>query len=377
MDIRWGAAARRSIVATAIAALLGGLALPAAAQQPPVRIGVLMPTKSLVGKQGQQGAVVAAEMINADGGILNGRRIELVVYDTNFQPAEGVGAAQRLLNQDKIKFIAGEISSTVALAVVQLAQANGALFMAAVPKHPDVTASGYDRVFRLNSTTAMDARDFDAVLTEKVKPTKVAVLAENSDFGRLTTANLRKLFGSKVVAAEAYDMTQNDFSTLVTKVKGSGADLVCIAGSNMEQYGNILRLMQELKLDAKRCVMPGILNSEGVRVAGAAADNAFSADIYVPSLDNPLNKRFVAAYQAKYKETPEKIEELGFESIWLLAQAMQKAGTADDPAKVAKVLHDNKWDTPRGVVAFDKNGQAESGALINLVVKDGKLVPAP
>ena len=373
-----GIVARRSVIATTIAALLGSFTVGAAAQQPPpVRVGVLMPIKSLVGKQGHQGAVVAAEMINADGGILGGRRIELVVYDTNFQPAEGVGAAQRLLNQDKIKFIAGEISSTVALAVVQLAQANGALFMAAVPKHPDVTASGYDRVFRLNSTTAMDARDFDIVLTEKIKPSKVAILAENSDFGRLTIANLRKLFGNKVVAAEAYDMTQNDFSTLVTKVKGSGADLVCIAGSNMEQYGNILRLMQELKLDAKRCVMPGILNSEGVRVAGNAAESAFSADIYVPSLDNPLNKRFVAAYQAKYKETPEKIEELGFESIWLLAKAMQKAGTADDPAKVAKVLHEDKWETPRGIVTFDKNGQAASGALINLVVKDGKLIPAP
>jgi branched-chain amino acid transport system substrate-binding protein len=362
----------------AIAVALCSLAVSAAAQQtPPVRIGVLMPTKSLVGKQGLQGATVAAEMINADGGILGGRRIELVVYDTNFQPAEGVGAAQRLLNQDKVKFIAGEISSTVALAVVQLAQANGALFMAAVPKHPDVTASGYDRVFRLNSTTAMDARDFDAVLTEKVKPAKVAVLAENSDFGRLTIANMRKLFGDKIVAAETYEMTQNDFSTLVTKVKGSGADLVCIAGSNMEQYGNILRLAQELKVEARRCLMPGILNSEGVRVAGNAAEGAFSADIYVPGLDNPLNKRFVAAYETKYKQTPEKIEMLGFESIWLLAKAMQKAGTVDDTAKVAKTLHDEKWETPRGTVAFDKSGQALSGALINLTVKDGKIVAAP
>jgi branched-chain amino acid transport system substrate-binding protein len=351
---------------------------PALAQSSqPVRIGVLMPTKSLVGKQGQQGAALAAEMLNADGGILGGRKIELVVYDTNFQPAEGVSAAQRLLNQDKVKFIAGEISSTVALAVVQLAQANGALFMAAVPKHPDVTASGYDRVFRLNSTTAMDAKDFDAVLTDKLKPTKVAVLAENSDFGRLTVTNMRTLFGSKLVAAENYEMTQNDFSTLVTKVKGSGADLVCIAGSNMEQYGNILRLMQELKVDAKRCVMPGILNSEGVRVAGNSAEGAISADIYVPTLDNPLNKRFVAAYEAKFKETPEKIEVLGFESIWLLAKAMQKAGTADDTAKVAKVLHDEKWETPRGTVTFDKNGQAQSGALINLTVKNGKLISTP
>ena len=364
----------------ALAAAFCGMAFFAPAQQAaaqsgqPVRIGVLMPTKSLVGKQGHQGAVLAAEMINADGGILAGRKIELVVYDTNFQPAEGVSAAQRLLNQDKIKFIAGEISSTVALAVVQLAQANGALFMAAVPKHPDVTASGYDRVFRLNSTTSMDAKDFDTVLTQQVKPAKVAILAENSDFGRLTIANMRKLFSDKVVAAETYEMTQNDFSTLVTKVKGSGADLLCIAGSNMEQYGNILRLTQELKLDAKRCLMPGILNSEGVRVAGAAAEGAFSADIYVPSLDNALNKRFVAAYQEKFKVTPEKIELLGFESIWLIAKAMQKAGTADDTAKVAKLLHDEKWETPRGQLTFDKNGQAQSGPLINLSVKNGKLV---
>jgi len=364
----------------ALAAAFCGMAFFAPAQQAaaqsgqPVRIGVLMPTKSLVGKQGHQGAVLAAEMINADGGILAGRKIELVVYDTNFQPAEGVSAAQRLLNQDKIKFIAGEISSTVALAVVQLAQANGALFMAAVPKHPDVTASGYDRVFRLNSTTSMDAKDFDTVLTQQVKPAKVAILAENSDFGRLTIANMRKLFSDKVVAAETYEMTQNDFSTLVTKVKGSGADLLCIAGSNMEQYGNILRLTQELKLDAKRCLMPGILNSEGVRVAGTAAEGAFSADIYVPSLDNALNKRFVAAYQEKFKETPEKIELLGFESIWLIAKAMQKAGTADDTAKVAKLLHDEKWETPRGQLTFDKNGQAQSGPLINLSVKNGKLV---
>ncbi len=53
---------------------------------------------------------------------------------------------------------------------------------------------------------------------------------------------------------------------------------------------------------------------------------------------------------------------------------MQKAGTADDPAKVAKVLREDKWETPRGIVTFDKNGRAASGALINLVVKDGKLI---
>jgi branched-chain amino acid transport system substrate-binding protein len=345
-----------------------------ATAQAPVKVGVLMPTKSLVGKQGMQGAQLAAELINADGGILGGRKVELVIYDTNFQPNEGVAAAQRLIAQDGVKVIAGEISSTVALAVLQVTRSTGTLFVAAVPKHPDVTKSGYDRVFRLNSTTAMDA-EFDAVLKNEVKPERVVVIAENSDFGRLTVDNMRKLFGPQLAMGETYEMNQSDFSTLVTKARGTGADLMCVAGSNMEQYGSILRTAEEMRFGAKRCLMPGILNSRGVQIAGRAAEGVFSADIYVPSLDTPLNRRFVSAYEARFKETPEKIEALGFESVWLAAQAMDKAGTADDMGKVAQTLRADAWTTPRGVVRFDGAGQASSGNLIRLVVKDGKIVP--
>lgn len=349
-------------------------AAAAAAAQAPVKIGVLMPTKSLVGKQGTQGAQLAAEMINADGGILGGRRVELVIYDTNFQPNEGVAAAQRLISQDGVKVIAGEISSTVALAVLQVARSTGTLFVAAVPKHPDVTKSGYDRAFRLNSTTAMDA-EFDAVLKEEVKPERVVVIAENSDFGRLTIDNMKKLFGPRLVLGETYEMNQSDFTTLVTKARGTGADLLCVAGSNMEQYGSVLRTAEELRFGAKRCLMPGILNSRGVQIAGRAAEGAMSADIYVPSLDTPLNRRFVSAYEARFKETPEKIEVLGFESVWLAAQAMARAGTAEDMARVAQALRAGTWTSPRGEVRFDASGQASSGPLIRLTVKDGRIVP--
>ena len=360
-----------------VAAVLVTLAATQAQAQAPVKIGVLMPSKSLVGKQGLQGAQMAAEMINAEGGILGGRKIELISYDSNFQPNEGVAAAQRLLTQDGVKVITGEISSTVALAVLQVAKASNALFVAAVPKHPDVTKGGYDRVFRLNSTTAMDSGEFDAYLKNEIKPTKVAVIAENSDFGRLTIANMKQLFGAQLVLSETYEMNQADFNTLVTKAKGSGADLVCLAGSNMEQYGNILRVQEELKFGARRCLMPGILNTRGVQVAGKAAEGAFSADIYVPSIQNPLNQKFVAAYSAKFKETPEKIELLGFEAIWITAQAMQKAGSSDDTAKIAQAMRANTWTTPRGTVRFDKDGQASSGPLTRLLVKDGKIVPMP
>ncbi len=360
--------ARRVLLAAGVL-----FACAAVQAQTAVKIGLIAPTKSLVGKQAVQGAQIAADFVNADGGVLGGRKIELITYDTNFQPNEGVAVTQRLLTQDGVKVIVGEISSTVALATLQLARASNAVFIAAVPKHPDVTKSGYDKVFRLNSTTEMDG-EFVAALKADAKVQKVAVIAENSDFGRVTIDGMKAQLGARVVMSDTYEMTQSDFSTLVTKAKASGADTVCIAGSNMEQYGNILRLQDELKLTARRCVMPGILNSRGVQIAGKGAEGAFSADIYVPSLQNPLNKRFVDGYQAKFKETPEKIEVLGFEAVWLAAQAMQKAGSADDTAKIAQALHGNTWDTPRGKVKFDNTGQASAGGLLPLVVKDGKIL---
>lgn len=359
--------------ASAVALVGAILAHSPAVAQTAVKIGFIAPTKSLVGAQLLQGAQVAVDTINASGGVL-GRKIQLIEYDTAFQPSEGVTAAQRLINQDGVKVIAGEISSTVALAVLQVARSAGVLYVAAVPKHPDVTKSGYDRLFRLNSTTAMDA-EFNDVLKNEIRPQKVAVIAENSDFGQLTVASMKTLFGSKVVLGETYEMSQSDFSTLVTKTKAAGADLICIAGANMEQYGNILRSLQELKVPGRRCVMPGILNSKGVELAGPGAEDAFSADIYVASMPGNLNKKFVDSFRTRFGHAPEKIEVLGFESIWLVAQAMTKAGTADDAGKIGSTLRSNTWNTPRGDVKFDATGQASSGGLIRLVVKDGLLVP--
>ncbi|MBX3540867.1 MAG: ABC transporter substrate-binding protein, partial [Chelatococcus sp.] len=68
----------------------------------PVKLGLINPIKTLIGKQNVEGAQLAVEMLNQDGGILGGRKIELVTYDTNFSPPEGVAAIQRLLTQDKV-----------------------------------------------------------------------------------------------------------------------------------------------------------------------------------------------------------------------------------------------------------------------------------
>lgn len=340
-----------------------------------VKIGVIFPIKNLIGKQGAQGAELAAEMLNKAGGVVDGRPVKLIVYDTNYAPVEGVAAVQRLLTEDEVKFVVGEISSTVALAVIPVVESEGALVMFSVPKHPDVTASGYDKVFRLNSTTAIDAVSFDSYLKDDIAPKKVAVLAENNDFGRLTIDNMKKLFGDKLAFSDFFGVQQSDYSSLASNAKASGADLLCIVASNPEQSGNLLRAVSDMGYTGKRCLMPGLLNNSLPQVAGAVAEGVFSEDVYAPSLDNELNKMFVADYKAKYGVVPGKIEVLGFESVWVLGNAMKVAGT-DDVEKVSATLRQQEWKTPRGTLRFDETGQAISDKLYRVEVKDGQVVEA-
>lgn len=338
-----------------------------------IPIGVIFPTKSIIGRQGVQGANIAADFVNADGGV-GGKQVKLVVYDTNFAPVEGVAAIQRLLTQDDVRVVVGEISSTVALAAIPVAKSEDALLMFSVPKHPDVTKSDYDRVFRLNTTTVMDAISFNDYLLKTVAPNKVALLAENNDLGRLSIDDAKKSFGSKLVFTDIFEVKQSDFSSLASNTRGSGADLVCIVASNPEQSGNLLKSMADVGFAPKRCLMPGLLNNDVPKVAGKAANGVFSEDIYSPSIDTDLNRKFVKAYEAKYNSTPGKIELLGFESVWIVAQAMRKAGTTTDTKKLAEVLRSNKWTSPRGAVSFDVAGQASSDHVYRVEVKDGQVV---
>jgi branched-chain amino acid transport system substrate-binding protein len=350
---------------------LMALAAGAFAQPAPATVGVLYPIKTLLGQQGKRGSELAVELINASGGVASGQPLKLIVYDDNYQPADGVAAARRLASEDKVAIVAGTINSAVALGVAQVARQNNMLFLAAITKAPQVTE--YDRAFRFNPLVATEGAVFNQYLKDKVKPNRLAVVVENGDYGRSIIADMKQSFGDKVVAAELYEiLKQTDFSTLASRVKASNPDVVCLAFSSIEQGGNLLRTLKEAGVSARRCILPGSVTPALLQVAGPAAEGAFTMDVWAPAGANDTNKKFVSAFQAKYNELPSKVDFLAFESIWVLGQAMRKAGTSTDTAKIAATLREGSWDSPRGAVRFVDN-QAVAAGFVNLAVKDGRI----
>lgn len=370
---------RRLFVAAVGAALsssvfAGSLAL--AQEAGTVRIGLLAPTRTLLGGQAVEAAQIAAAMINEKGGAA-GHKIELVVYDDANSPVESVSGVQRLIDQEDISIVVGPYGSTQALAVLPIAQDEELLFLPVAPKHPDVTRSGYDKVFRFNSTVAEDGEVLGEYL-RSLDPKAIAYIGDNNETGRAYLAGLRSFFpddaNNRVVFEQFYDSSSSDFSGIVTDARASGADTLYLAGINVEQYGNILRVAKELGFTPANLVLaPGILNARAVELAAGGAEGAVTTDIYVPSIDTELNKQFVEAYRAKRNVDPEKLEMLWFEGVWTLGQAIEKVGSADDVQALAEVLHSEAFESPRGELRFDETGQAQSKPFI-VGVTDGVVV---
>jgi branched-chain amino acid transport system substrate-binding protein len=227
---------------------------------------------------------------------------------------------------------------------------------------------------RANTTTTMDIEAFKPALLAAAKGEKVGLITENTDAWIESRKSVHALFTApgQVVFDDKYEVQQNDFTALVTNAKQSGAGLLCIMGTTPEHYSNIIRAAGEIGYHPKIALVPGLIFPEAVAIAGKAMNGAFSADVYVPNIDNAENRAFVAAFQKEYGKKPDKGVELGFESVWVIAKAADKAGTADDTAKIAKTIKATTWNLPRGEIRYDDKGQAH-GKYYTITVKDDQI----
>ncbi|WP_127600674.1 ABC transporter substrate-binding protein [Nitratireductor alexandrii] len=363
----------KTFIKKTLAATVAALALSGAAQaQDALKIGLVAPIKTIGGEEFQRGADLAAEMINEAGGV-GGSPIELIAYDDGYEPAQAVSAGRRLFSEDGVKLIVGGYNSAVAVALLQVVQQNQGVMIAAPAIHPDITK--YERGFRTNFTLAQNVlalRQFvDAVDPEA----RIAIIAENGDYGRLVSGLLEKEFGDQVVESDLYEiMAQTDFSSIATRIKEQNPTLVAGVWGATEQGAAMMRAIREAGIDATLFPMPGNLTPQLIGLASDTMEGAYSADIWDASLQNDANVAFVEAFKAKFGETPGKLSFLGYEAVDLMAHAVTVAGSADDTDAIAAALRDGEFETPRGTLDFvDNQATANGNRLVEVVNVNGTI----
>jgi len=343
----------------------------------PIRIGLLAPITGNLARWGgyaQNGAGLAADEINAAGGVL-GRPLQVVAADSQCQPAQGVSALRRLITADRATFIIGDICSSVTLAAMPVVAESKVILVNAGSSHPDITykagVGGNAWTFRNYPTDELRTQ----IVTEyvvKQGARRFSILNVDSDFGRgaaiLSKKQLDKL-GGTLLSEDYFKSGETDFAPVLTKIKGLKPDVLLVYGLP----DSVPPLTAQMKAQGLKVKLAGVAEFTTPdiikRSQADVLEGAVEGMSWAPILGGEGNRAFVEAYRKRAGDAPQVHAFTHYESLKLLARAIADAGTVDT-ATVREALARIQYDGLMGRVRFDDHNQAEVPMAV-LAVENG------
>lgn len=319
-------------------------------------------------------AKLVVEGVNAKGGIL-GKQVEVIAEDDVCKPEVATNTATKLATAG-VTVVVGHVCSGATKAALDIYKDAKIIAMSGSATNPDLTQSGkYPNFFRTIASDDAQARlevDF-ALDTLKLK--KIAVLHDKGDYGK-GLAEFAKTFIEKsgkgqVVLFEGVTPGAVDYSSVVNKIKQSGAEAVIFGGYHPEA-SKIVSEMRKKKMKTVFISDDGVKDETFIKVAGKFAEGVYATGPKDTS-SNPMDKAVKEAYKKAYGEDVGVFSINGYAATQALLNAIQKAGSTDYDA-IVKALRTEYVDTPLGKIKFDDRGDAIGVGFSVYQVKDGKYV---
>jgi branched-chain amino acid transport system substrate-binding protein len=367
------------IVASMMLTACGG----AAATQKEIKIAILAPLSGAVptfGVSTRDGALLAIDEWNAKGGVL-GAKIVPVVADSQCEADPAVNAANKVIDQDKVGYIIGEVCSKASIPLSEVANAKHVVQISPTSTNASVT---------LNADGSVKPYTFRACFIDPFQGTVGAKFAlgtlkaktafilfdQGNDYVRGLAEAFEKAFtagGGTIAGKETYTGQDTDFSAILAKVSEAKPDLVYLP-----DYYNIVNLVAA-QAKEKGIVAP-FMGGDGWDSSDLdmkAADGGYYTNHYSPEDTRPIVQSWLKTYGAKYQDkdkkaiVPDALATLAYDATNLMIAAIQKAGV-DDPSKVKDALAALSWEGVSGTITFDAQHNPIKAAVV-LQVKDGKI----
>jgi len=340
---------------------------------PPVEkvvVGLLAPKTGVMGVHGESmemGAKVAETVLNKRGGI-NGKTVEVVVVDTQSDPAVTAQRARELIERKHVNLLMGTGLSSSTLAAIPIATNANVPFIYSMDGEAKTCQPGKPNevsklVWGAGFTERMIVRPFLSFLVEKILPkhakSKVYFLGGDYVFPRATNQYARSVaeaMGLKVVGEEYADVSTTDYTPVIRRIMKSRADLLLVTNPGSAAV-TFMRQAQQLGLSDKMIVSGfATFAQEAVSGMGNASQGVYYANRYSDLIDSPVNAAFVAEFRNLYPNQPllpgPTVAAGGYGALMVAAEAFQKAGSTD-PAAFYKAMRGLEMDLPQGHVIVD------------------------
>ena len=359
-------------------ALAAAISFGSAKAQEEILIGVSTPVTGPVAYGSEhelRGVKLAVEEINANGGVL-GKPIKLSIEDNQCNPSVSVTATTKLIDQGVVAVLGAQCSSAVLAAMPVFMKAEVPL-VSGIATNPAISeksgVGGNPWIFRLNPSDKELAAANINYLASLGTIDKVAVVAESTDYGRggataFSDAATKK--GIEVVSVDYHQPGVPDFTTILTRLRNNGVQAIALYHSKADT-ANFVRQGQAQGLNA---ILTGKLSFGGETteklLASGAFDQALTGFPYSPEIDTPANNAFVEKITAKYGETAQYESFAGYEATYVLAEAIERAGTTDSSAIRDALTETSYQSVMGGTIEFDDHNQAHNNAVISRVDGD-------
>jgi len=369
---------RRRFVQAAGAAAVG-ISVPLKAQAGPIRLGLMTVKTGPLASGGIDMERALVMYLRERNGTLAGRKIELFVGDSGGVPAQARTKVQELVERERIQIMIGPLAAGEALAVDDYIRQQQ-LPTLSVAAAEDMTQRKPNPWFvRGTSTSSQNAHPLADYCVKQLKMKRMAALADDIPYGHEMVAGFQRVFedqGGRIVQKMFPPLTVPDYGTYLAQLK-TNIDGVFLgfAGSNGFRY---LRQFNEYGLRGKVTPVGGMtaLDEAVLRNMGDEALGIVTSCWYSAELDNPLNRKFAAAFRAEFKYDPGFYAAATYVEAAVLEAALNAIrGNVEDKSLLMKTLRSLKADTVRGPVSFDEYGNVIGNVYIRKVErKDGRLV---
>jgi branched-chain amino acid transport system substrate-binding protein len=373
LNIATGAQARSLVLAGALAAAMSGSAL--AQDKPPIKIGVIAEVQAIAGAATPGGAQIAADEINAKGGI-DGRKIEIITYDDKSSSADAVRAFQRAASQDKVSAVIASYISEVVLALEPWAARLKLPLITPGAASNEITKAiheDYDKnkyTFHGYLTSAAQAQAVcDAakeLLVDNLKMKTAAIMSEDAAWTKPLDVGYEECLpkaGLKVVAHVRFSPDTTDFTPIYNNIEAKKPDVIVTGISHVGVQPTVQWANQQVPIP-----MFGIsaqaLSPTFWKDTNGAAQGIPSLAVATESVAvTPKTKPFAAAFTKKFGHAPAYTGYTAYDDVYIIAEAIKRAGSTDPDKMVAELEKTNFEGTIGRIKFYGKNDKFTHGLV--------------
>ena len=334
-----------------------------------IKIGVygsLTGTTATFGQSTERGVKLALDEINAAGGI-GGKQLEMISEDDQSKAEEAATAVQKLINQDRVIALIGEVASSRSLAAAPIAQDAGVIMISPSSTNPEVTKKG-NFIFRTCFIDPFQGTVMAKFAAQNLGMKRVAILKDiKNDY----SVGLAKFFtdefvgkqGGSITGEQAYSEGDADFRSQLTALKANNPEAIFTPGYYTE-VGSIAIQARELGITAPLLGGDGWVSDQLLKIGGTALDGCYYSNHFALDSPDTALQGFLTRYKAKFGGQPDAIGGLAYDAMRLLADALTRLHASDpasfealdasksDAADAQKAARAKLRDLVNGVQAF-------------------------